>query len=185
MKNLQEFEALRTFRVARYFHRLASFFGVSVMIIPLTQGKSTVIDDDDWFLVKDYKWYVMKNHDTFYAASHTRKPNGIWTTTYMHRLLMGNPNSQVDHRNGNGLYNRRSNLRLCTNQENSYNRHTVRGSSIYKGVCWHKRDKKWESHISVNRKRKFLGYFNNEVEAAKAYDTAATELYGEFARTNF
>ena len=104
----------------------------------------------------------------------------------MHRVIMDAPKGMhVDHINGNGLDNRRENLRLCTNSQNHMNRKTHRDSSSkYKGVSWNKRNSKWQAYIGSGIKRKNLGYFASESDAAKAYDIKAKECFGEFARLN-
>ena len=105
----------------------------------------------------------------------------------MHRLILKAEKGQVcDHINHNGLDNRRKNLRLCTNSQNFGNqRKRPNKSSIYKGVCFYKRDSKWQVGIECNYKKYYLGRFDNEIEAAKVYDKKAAELFGEFAYTNF
>jgi len=95
-------------------------------------------------------------------------------------------NMDVDHANGNGLDNRRSNLRLCTTSENIQNQRPRKsGTSKYKGVGWFVRDSNWRVRIKVGDKQIHIGYFADEVEAAKAYDKMARQHFGAFARTNF
>ncbi|MBA7655390.1 hypothetical protein ES703_63294 [subsurface metagenome] len=106
----------------------------------------------------------------------------------MHRQIMNPPREMlVDHINYNGLDNRKANLRLATLTQN--NRHTRRtmnpGSSKYKGVCWYNREKRWAVRITANGKNIPLGYFKDEIEAAKAYDKAARKYHGDFAALNF
>lgn len=91
----------------------------------------------------------------------------------------------VDHRFHNTLDNRRCNIRTCTTAQNQHNQRKTRGLSQYKGVSWHKTNKKWQALIRLNGQRIYLGYFNNEIDAAKAYDKKARELFREFAFTNF
>jgi hypothetical protein len=97
------------------------------------------------------------------------------------------PGILVDHRNNDGLDNRRDNLRLATFSQNNINcrRNKSKSSSRFVGVTFDKRKKQWRVRISVSRKRIFLGYFDSEIDAAKAYDQAAKKYYGEFARLNF
>jgi hypothetical protein len=105
----------------------------------------------------------------------------------MHRVLLNAPAGLVvDHRDCNGLNNRKSNLRLCTHQENSYNqRPRLGGTSRFRGVCWHKAKNKYIALIQKEGKRYFLGLFGDEIEAAVVYDIKAMELFGEFAYFNF
>ncbi len=106
----------------------------------------------------------------------------------MHREVMGVEDARyVDHRNHNGLDNRRSNLRIATWAENCWNkRKPISGSSSqFKGVMWDKRRSQWQVQIGHNGKKIFIGYFDDEQEAARAYDAKAKELYGEFAALNF
>ena len=103
----------------------------------------------------------------------------------MHRLIMDAPaDLQVDHINGNPLDNRRCNMRLCTNQENHYNRQPIEGStSRFKGVS--RTGKRWLARIHFGGREIYLGCFGTEEEAAKAFDTAASYYQGEFAYLNF
>jgi len=96
------------------------------------------------------------------------------------------PGMMIDHINGNGLDDRRANMRTCTNQQNMRNLRKRRsGSSIYKGVYYDKRRRTWYARICHNGKNIHLGTFATEIEAARAYDRAARRLFGEFARLNF
>jgi hypothetical protein len=107
----------------------------------------------------------------------------------MHREILGvtDPQVKVDHRNGDGLDNRRANLRKCVNGENIANGAKRRDghSSKYKGVCWHRRDGKFQASIRVHGRTIYLGMFTDEVQAAQAYDVAARAFFGEFAKCNF
>lgn len=106
----------------------------------------------------------------------------------MHRLILGlqlGDKRECDHRDGNGLNNQRSNLRVCTRAQNNRSGRKLRGgTSKYKGVCWHRHRHKWMSYIRLNGKQTFLGYFNLEADAARTYDVAALKYFGEFALTN-
>jgi len=104
----------------------------------------------------------------------------------MHRaILNAPPRMDVDHINGNGLNNTRENLRLCTRSQNMMNQRLKGGTSRFRGVSWLKGGAKWHAQVRANGKRLHLGLFTDETEAAMAYDAAARELFGDFARLNF
>ena len=153
--------------------------------IELTQDKVALVDDEDYEMLMEHKWYAVCDirARTCYAATSTGvRP--YRTTLPMHRLIMEAPKgAQVDHINHDGLDNRRENLRLCTAQENSRNRTTIKGGrSRYKGVCWH--NQKWYARIMAGWGRVEIGHFDNEDDAARAYNDAAVEHFGEFALLN-
>lgn len=143
--------------------------------IKLKQGQSTIVDDEDFDYLNQWSWVLT---DKGYARSSYKKQ--------MHRLIMNinDPNIQIDHKNGNKLDNRKNNLRLVTNQENQFNQKKRNTSNKFKGVRLNKKANKYVSYITLNYKRIHLGYFENEIEAAKAYDKKAIELFGEYACTN-
>ena len=145
--------------------------------IELTRGKFAVVDDRDFIRLSICKWYCLPTRNICYAAR-----DGSGTTVYMHREIMGAGLGQkIDHKNGDGLDNRREDLRFCTHTENLRNM-KKRG---YKGVSWHKASRKWGAYICVDGRSKYLGLFVSQKDAAQAYDRAATEYFGEFASTNF
>lgn len=155
------------------------------MEVPLSRGQVALIDDADWELIKDYSWFAVKPHKVYYAVGHKPMINGIRKKIKMHRLIMNAPpGQQVDHINGNGLDNRRENLRLATKSQNQWNRHNACGTSKYKGVCWATSQGQWKASIRKFGKRVNLGFFDDEVDAARAYDAAAKELFGDFANLN-
>jgi hypothetical protein len=149
--------------------------------IPLTQGKVALVDDEDYERLSCHKWRALRNKNRWYAMR-----DGGGRKILMHREIMGAPQGlQVDHIDGNGLNNQSCNLRICTNAENQHNQ-GVRSSNTsgFKGVSWYKRYRKWQVAIRIDGERKYLGYFSNKVEAARAYDNAAKRYHGEFARLN-
>ena len=151
-------------------------------LIPLTQDKFAIVDAEDYEWLNQHKWHVLKHGRTEYAGSYQ---DGKYIK--MHRVLLSAPAGLVvDHRDGNGLNNRKSNLRLCTHQENIYNQRPRLGAkSRFRGVCWHKRRRRYEARIQKEGKRYSLGSFADEIEAAVVYDIKAMELFGEFAYFNF
>lgn len=142
-----------------------------------------IIDDEDLALIADGPaWHISKKG----YAGRNRMRNRVNVYERMHRLIMGAVSGQiVDHINGNKLDNRRCNLRFCTKAENNRNRKTQRNVTGLKGVIWSKRDKVFSAKIRLNSKDIHLGRFKTAEEAARAYDKAAKELFGAFARTNF
>ena len=154
--------------------------------IPLTKGQVALVDDEDYPELAKHKWYALKPYCTYYAARRVASVNGRRPLVYMHRVILGaKPGEQCDHLNWNGVDNRRANLRLCTQSQNNQNKPKRRGSSRYLGVEWDTRRDKWAARIRGGGTRRWLGYFHNEDDAAKAYDRAARELFGEFACLNF
>jgi hypothetical protein len=142
--------------------------------IPLSQGKVTLVDDEDFEELNRFKWcaHNNKNDNTFYSTRSSPDINGIWRNIRMHRIIMKCPdNMLVDHINGDGLDNRKENLRIVTGRENQQNQHKTK-SSKYPGVCWHKRHGKWRVAIRYRGKDYNLGTYIDEEEAYKVYSTA-------------
>lgn len=151
--------------------------------IQLTGGLHAFVDDEDYEELNKKSWYAHSDsREKTYAAT---KSEG--KVTYMHRIIMGNPDDKVDHINGNGLDNRRENLRISTSQENARNIKKTKKprSSKYKGVTKMLGKKRWKAHISISDKDVHLGYFDSEEEAARAYDDAAKKEFGDFKNLNF
>lgn len=150
------------------------------MNIPLASGGFAVIDDEDGNKVSSYKWTSNKG----YVQAVINR-----TSVRMHRLVLGLKKGEgiVDHINGDKSDNRRSNLRVCTAAENSYNRNKkITNKSGYKGVLWRKNttSKNWCAVIYHKGKSYHLGYFITPLEAAIVYDREASKRFGEFARLN-
>jgi len=157
-----------------------------MIYISLTQGKFALIDDEMHEWLNQWKWYARISGNTYYATRNSSRKNGKRKIIFMHREITKSlPSQYVDHKNGNGLDNQLNNLRTCNKQQNHFNQKTNKNNtSGFKGVIWHKQLNKWQSRICVNRKRIYLGHFNNIIDAAKAYNEAAMKYFGEFALLN-
>jgi len=157
-------------------------FGQPYRRIPLTQGQFALVDPEDYYDLMRFKWSASKWNDTFYAVRSQGKKQ-----IKMHRWIMKPPPYLVvDHFDHNGINNTKTNLRICTQLENAANQKPRKnGSSIYKGVCWNKRDKIWDVRLRHNGKNLYIGSFHNELDAAHAYDCAAKKYKGKFAQLNF
>ena len=151
-----------------------------VIVIPLTRGKQAIIDAESWDQVKGYKWSATAIGRNYYAVTDVK---GL--RVYMHRLLL--PDVElVDHKDGDGLNNRQSNLRHVSKQVNSLNsRKRTNNSSGYIGVSYRKDKKKFEAKLTVNGSTYHLGKYSSPFLAALAYDRALIEWAGEYGVYNF
>ena len=147
-----------------------------------TGGKFAIVDDDDYEKINKFKWSYK---ETGYAIRTEYSPLGKKKIA-MHRFIMKAPKGlQCDHINGNRLDNRKENLRICTSQQNNWNRGKRKNlSSIYRGVHFHKKSNKWTAVIRKGSNVNYLGLFINETDAAIAYNKKAVVLFGEYARLN-
>jgi hypothetical protein len=151
--------------------------------IPLTQGKYAIVDDADFDVLSQYKWRIFKKKDTSYAISSCARAGSKRQTIYMHREVAQTPKGMdTDHRNGDGLNNQRSNLRVCTSMENKRNRRiSINNKSGFKGVSWSKGREMWQAQIHAGVGI-HLGYFTAKELAYGAYVDAAKLYHGDFAR---
>ncbi len=159
-------------------------YGFTFRRIKLTKDKFAIVDVEDYEKLAQYDWQLSEGESKkCYAVCLVNRK-----IVSMHRVIMNAPAGMfVDHRYGDGLDNRKENLRIVTQAQNQYNRRKTsrKTSSKYKGVHLKKQYNKYGAEISCNGKRTHLGYFDNEIDAAKAYDEAAKKLFGEFAKLNF
>jgi hypothetical protein len=151
--------------------------------IRLSQGKVAIVDDADYELVGGHKWSALRRRGGRYYYA-IRGING--RSVAMHRLIMDAPPALfVDHINGDGLDNRRANLRLCTNAQNLWNsKRSSSNKTGFRGVCLDTQNRLYRAYINANGKRIYLGYYHLPEDAAIARDRACSELHGEFARLN-
>jgi hypothetical protein len=154
-----------------------------IAYVPLTQGFESVIDSSDIHLIEGFNWYAMRQKQTVYAFRN-EIIDGKASLVSIHRTIAGHPHGmQVDHRDGNGLNNRKSNLRIATHQQNNLNRRfSEKNSSGLKGVSWCKERNKWLSQIQIAGKSFNLGRFDTKEDAYNAYCAYSKKLHGEFGR---
>lgn len=150
--------------------------------ITLTQGYVALVDDEDYEDLMRVNWYACICSGKVYARHSLPNSKKI----FMHRYLIKcEGKEQVDHIDSNGINNQRSNLRKCTHQQNVCNRSKAKTTtSIYLGVHWKKDRNKWRAAIKSNDSLTHLGYYQNQEEAALAYNKAAISIHGEFAKLN-
>lgn len=157
--------------------------------IELTRGKVALVDDSDYKQLIKHKWYAHFDGTEWYAVRNVwiETPTRRRTTIKMHRYILGLQSGDglvIDHINGDGLDNRRCNLRLATHAENLRNQRTqIKSKSGLKGVT--ASGGKWRVSIKINGRTKHVGIFDDPKDAGLAYDKAALSAYGEFARLNF
>jgi len=161
--------------------------------ITLTRGMYAIIDAEDFEKVSAHKWYAYKGYSKFYAGKSQWQPGKKRQRLLcMHNFIFGDVPAGflIDHINGDGLDNRKCNLRLATRSQNRGNaRKTVQifgrpTSSKYKGVCWDKNNNKFTVQMKINNKSHHIGLFSDEIKAAEAYNKAAIAHFGEFALLN-
>lgn len=153
-------------------------------LLSIAGGKFVKVDDDVYEWASKMSWSFTK--DGYAKAWHSQKGKHV----YLHQEIMMDgrftKRFMVDHRNGDKTDYQRSNLRPCTNSQNQMNsKKKIGTTSLYKGVSWNSKLGKWKAVIRKERQDFFLGYFDNQRHAAYAYDFAAQDVFGEFARLNF
>jgi hypothetical protein len=162
-------------------------YGYPFRKIPLGEGRFTIVDPQDFYRLSFFHWTLDGKKENIYAIRNLISANEKTKIIRMHREIMQAPAGLfVDHRNNNGLDNRRSNLRPATHSQNMQNRGKRKNAgSIFMGVSFDKWTGKWKARIRSDGKKMYLGRFDIEIDAAKAYDEAARKYHKEFARLNF
>ncbi|MGB7581071.1 MAG: AP2/ERF family transcription factor [Sedimentisphaerales bacterium] len=156
--------------------------------IPLGEGRFTIVEPGDFYQLNRFNWCAKENGPRIYAVRLVGDSNNRTKIISMHREIMGEPAGMlVDHHNRNTLDNRKENLRLATHSQNQFNKGktTKKTTSRFIGVFFEKQSGRWVARTTVGGKRIWLGRFDDETEAAKAYDEAAKKYHGEFAQLNF
>lgn len=159
------------------------------ILVPLTRGHIATVDLADLPVVAGRAWGSVVGKDgCVYAKTTVTTGLGERRIVLLHRVLCGvdDPAVEVDHRNGDGLENRRFNLRVCSRQQNSWNRGLESTNTTgFKGVSYRPEYSKYEAKIRFHVRRYYLGMFDTAEEAAMAYDAAAEAAFGDYARLNF
>lgn len=159
---------------------------MSDMVIPLSRGLVAWIDAADSDRVQAHKWCVSGRNPHLYAVTNLPAMNGSRPQIAMHRLIARPASGMVvDHINGDTLDNRRANLRVCAHRKNIASSRSRTGISAFKGVTFDKARNRWVAQIKVDYRRIHLGRYPTEIEAARAYDAAALNAWGDFALLNF
>jgi hypothetical protein len=164
-------------------------YGYPFRLIRLAQPTCAKVDPEDYDRLNQFEWLAKKGRNSFYALRRApAKRNGKETLIYMHQELIKVPDGMViDHINHDGLDNRNANIRPATKSQNLCHRKktTTKTSSKYKGVSRRGDPPRYEARIGFDRKEIYLGRFDDEIQAAIAYDNAAKKHHGHFASLNF
>ena len=152
---------------------------------PATQWGVVIVDAQDALLLQGYSWHLMNpRRRSPYAKSFRCKSPTTPSGALLHLAVLDFPKQEVDHKNGNGLDCRRNNLRPCGHQENTFNQTARGGTSVHRGVHWSKEKNRWSAQANADGKRKFLGAFDFELDAAICYNYHAAHIHSDFARLN-
>lgn len=154
-------------------------------LIPLTKGRSAIVDDADFERLAQFKWCYRQPRPNYGYAITTISVDGRRKQVGMHRMIVNAPDDiLVDHHDGNGINNVRSNIRIATSSQNNQNRGKKSSSRApYKGITFYAG--KWIARIRVDGRYNYLGGFTTPEDAARTYDAAAILHHGEFAKLNF
>jgi len=170
---------LLAYRLLRYSYTFRKIY--------LGLGRFTIVEPRDYYSLRHFKWFVHGNGSNLYAARSALTDDLRSRIIFLHRQLMSPPAGLVvDHLNCDSLDNRRANLRVVTQAVNMRNRRKRKNtSSRYIGVHFDKQRNKWSVHIRYNGRKIWLGRFDSELDAARAYDVAAIKYFGASVRLNF
>lgn len=153
--------------------------------IELTRNKRAIVSNEDFAKLSEHKWCTRESGGIFYAVRNSKKidKRGKRGMIHMHKEILKPKLGTIDHIDGDGLNNQRSNLRIATLSQNQYNRKiNINNKSGFKGISYFERDKKWRAVISANKKYIHIGLFTSKVAAHKAYKEASIKYHGDFRK---
>lgn len=154
----------------------------SIKLIPLTRGQNAIVDAADYDFLMQWNWYAFLARGRRFYAARFQNIDGKRHMIFMHRVITGGDGEETDHWNGNGLDNRRHNLRPCSKWQNRSNAgKQCDNTSGYKGVSWNKSNEKWQAQTSLRGQRVHLGFFPAPEDAYAAYCKFTNVNKGEFA----
>lgn len=150
----------------------------------LPSGQKFIVDEEDADFVRSKKWRAAPSKNCVYVQCNVKQPDGTVRSLFLHRMIIGAPKGRVvDHINGDGLDNRKENLRICTQSQNLRNKRNHRLEQGHlKGCTWRKDAYLWEAQIWIDGRKVNLGYYRSQEEAHAAYVKAAAKNFGEFFR---
>jgi hypothetical protein len=163
----------------------ATFFMKEIVVHSKKHGNVVaLVDDEDFEMLSKFHWWRGGNRKQ-YAYQSNSIGNRRYRHKAMHRMIMGYPDSFIDHRDGNGFDNRKENLRLCTQRQNTWNKSVQHNSKTgFRGVFFQKELGKFRALIRIDGKQKHIGCFSNAIDAAIAWNNQALKSWGEYARLN-
>lgn len=155
--------------------------------------KEILLDNEDYKILSKFKWSIIKDGNTYYASRQIELPRiepnrRKRRRVIMHREILGITDPKIfgDHKDGNGLNNQRNNIRIADQRQNMGNQRKRKGAtSKYVGVCWVKKRNKWMAFLQTNGISNNIGFYEREIDAAKARDIEAAKIFGEHAKLNF
>ncbi len=173
-------------RIVLLYRRIQ--YGYTFRRIKLTRGKYAIVDAEDFEKLNQYKWHCTYNGYACRSVYISGIKNKKQVYVFMHNTVCPAPAGKItDHVNRNKLDNRKANLRPATQKQNVWNRRIKKENrkTQYNGIMWRRDRKKWRVRLTINGRQRTFGHYDDEIEAAKAYDEMAKKYRGDFAVLNF